>query len=358
METGKKWLYYNIHDLIGIRLQNDHPSKKSFNLFFGSFETRFLSEDEISLSIQTDVPEITEYSNASSLYRFNNNYLCLTKYNIHLFKKNNFWILASQRDLLTFVHPILQMLLLKKGCCMLHSASVAINGLGVLLPACGGTGKTSAIMHILKEIKGASFLSDDFCIISPDLVYSNPKHFAIYPYHKSIFPHLFNRKHKFLIPGCLSNLFEKIRAFVRPIIVGFSEIERFAKKIAPDRMYVPAREALGDVAFSDNAKIDTLLLLERYSGNNAVVENISSKWVRSRLIGNWLYEIGPYSQEMLTAMSGTGIIDLSEYFSQMSTIIDSACHNKTIKLLKLPKMLPQKTGGIITEILKEIMKTN
>jgi hypothetical protein len=272
-----------------------------------------------------------------------------------LLKNNNLWILAGQRDLLSFIPPVLQMLFLRKGYCMLHSASVAVNGRGVLLPACGGTGKTSAIMCILKEIKGSSFLSDDYSIISPDSIYSNPKAFAIYPYHRSVFPHLFSRKHKFLIPSCLSNTFEKIRVLARPAIMVVPKLENIAKRIAPDRMYAPAREALGDVEFSDNAKLDTILLLERYSGSKAVLENISAEKVRARLMGNWLYEIGVCSQEMIVAMSGTEIIDLSEYFSQMGAIIDAACRNKTVKLLKLPKTLPHETGRTVTAALKEIL---
>ncbi|MDD5010546.1 MAG: hypothetical protein PHQ00_00310 [Phycisphaerae bacterium] len=356
MGIEKNWIYYNIHDLIRIRLQNGHPSERSFDLFFGSFKTDFLSEDKIDISVQKDALAISGYSNFCNSYYSGDNHLYFIKYKIHLQKNSNFWILAGQRDLLTFIHPVTQMLFLRKKHCIIHSASVAINGRGVLLPACGGTGKTSAIISILKEIRGSSFLSDDFSFISSYSIYSNPKAFAIYPYHRSVFPHLFCQKHNFLIPSCLSNVFEKIRVFSRPTIMALPKLENIAKRLSPDRMYAPAREALKDFEFSDNAKIDTILLLERYSGNKAVLENISAEQVRSRLIGNWLYEIGNCGQEMLVAMSGTGIIDLSEYFSQMGAVVNSACQNKTVKLLRMPKMTPSETGKLITATLKDIMK--
>ena len=222
-ETEKQWVYYNIHDLVRIRLQKDHISKRSFELFFGPFRTDFLKEEEIDLSVQEHSPEISEFSDAGGSYYFSDNHLYFIKHKVHLLKKNDSWILAGQRDLLPFVNPVLQMLFLRKGCCAIHGASVAINGRGVLLPGWGGTGKTSAVICILKEIGGSSFLSDDFSIISPDTIYSNPKAFFIYPYHRSLFPHLFRSKHKILIPSCFSDVFEKIRALARPAIMTFPQ---------------------------------------------------------------------------------------------------------------------------------------
>jgi len=356
METEKHWLYYNIHDLVRIRLQRGHMSKRSFELFFGPFRTNFLKEEEIDISVQKYAPEISEYSDAGGSYYFGDNHLYFKKYKTHLLKKNDSWILAGQRNLLPFVYPVLQMLFLRKKHCMIHSASVAINGRGVLLPGWGGTGKTSSVICILREIGGSRFLGDDFSIISPDLIYSYPKAFFIYPYHRKLFPHLFKSKHKILIPPCFSDIFEKVRTIVRPAIMMFPRLENIARRITPEHMCVPAREALPDFEFSDKAKIDTILFIERYSGIKIVLEDISVDHARQRLTGNWLYEIGKCCQEMIVAMSGAGIIDLSEYFSQMGAIIDLACRNRTVKLLKIPKVPPHETGGAIVATLKEIMK--
>jgi hypothetical protein len=358
METEKHWLYYNIHDLVRIRLQKGHMSERSFELFFGPFRTDFVKEEEIDLTVQKYAPEISAYCKAGDSYYFGDNHLYLTKYKTHLLKQNNSWLLASERDLLIFTHPLLQMICLRKKHCMIHSASVAINGRGVLLAACGGTGKTSAVICILREIGGASFLSDDFSFISPDLIYSNPKAFSIYPYHKTLFPHLFKTRHKILIPSCLSGIFEKVHTIVRPAIMAFPRLENIAKRISPEFMQIPARQALADFEFSDKAKIDTILFLEKYSGDKTVLEDICGDRARQRLTSNWLYEIGKYSQEMIVAMSGAGIIDLTEYYSQMGAIIEAACRNRTVKLLRVPRMLPQETGRTVVTILKEIMKVD
>ncbi len=350
--TGTKkqqWLYYNIHDLIRIRLQKGHISERSFELYFGPFKTDFLNEKEIDISVQQDVPGISE---------FNGNHIFLKKYKTHLVKQNGSWILAGRRNLLPFIHPFLQMICLRKKYCMIHSASVAINGRGALMPACGGTGKTSAIIHILKEMGGSSFLSDDFSFLSQDLIYSMPKAFVIYPYHRPLFGHLFKSRHKFLIPSGFSNIFGKIQLFARPVIMMFPRLENIARRITPEYMVVPAREALGDFEFSDKADIDTILFIERYSGEKAALENISVEQAKQRLINNWLHEVGKCSQEIIAAMDGTGLINLSEYFSQMGAIIDLACRNRTVKLLKVPKTIPHETGRIVTATLKEIMNIN
>jgi hypothetical protein len=275
-----------------------------------------------------------------------------------LLKKNGSWILAGQRDLLSLARPVLQMLFLRKKHCVIHSASVSINGRGVLLPGWGGTGKTSAIICILKGIAGSSFLSDDYSFISADSIYSNPKAFFIYPYHQQLFPHLFKPRRKILVPSRFSDTLEKIRIVARPGFMAFPRLENIARRITPEHMQVPAREALPDFEFSDKAKIDTVLFVERHSNGKTVLEDISIDRARQRLIGNWLYEENKCGQEMIVAMGGTGIIDLSEYFSQMGAIIDSACRNRTVKLLKIPKMLPHETGRTIAATLKEIMKIN
>ena len=114
MRLEKSWTYYNIHNLIRMRLQEGHISEKSFELFFGPFRTNFIQEENLDLSIQKDAPKIPELSYRGMSYCFGGSYLYFVKYGIHLLKDNNYWILAGKRDLLSFVHPILQMLFLKR----------------------------------------------------------------------------------------------------------------------------------------------------------------------------------------------------------------------------------------------------
>jgi len=54
-----------------------------------------------------------------------------------------------------------------RGCMLLHSACVEIDGHGVMLSARTDTGKTGTVLRLLRE-HGAKFLSDDMTILMPD----------------------------------------------------------------------------------------------------------------------------------------------------------------------------------------------
>ena len=356
MVSVEQWLYFNIHGIVKMRLEVGHISQPSFKKVFGSFETDALSE--IDLTLQSDVPKICECSNASGSYYFNKNHLYMLKYKTHLIKQEHGYILAGKRDLLPFISPVLQMLLLKQNHAMIHSAAVSINGRGVLLPGWGGTGKTSAIICLLKEIAGSSFLSDDYTIVSSEKILAYPKAFFIYPYHRDLFPHLFDAKHKPLVPPIFSSLTERIRTIVRPTIMAFPKLESLARRITPEHMQVSPHKALPDAPFVDESNLDIILFIERYSGSNVRLGEISKEESRQRLLGNWLYEESHCGQEMIIAMSGTGFIDLSDYFSKMASVIESACDGRKTLLLRMPKMISAETGKTIVNTVKNIMQIN
>ena len=77
------------------------------------------------------------------------------------------------------VEALLRFVLASHDLALLHSATVVLDGRGVMLSAHTDTGKTATILRMLRE-HGGVFLSDDMTIVSPDgLVYSYPKPLTI-----------------------------------------------------------------------------------------------------------------------------------------------------------------------------------
>jgi dolichol-phosphate mannosyltransferase len=64
------------------------------------------------------------------------------------------------------VEALLRFVLVSRGCLLLHSATVELDGHGVMLTARTDTGKTSTVLRLLRERQGG-FLSDDMTIVEP-----------------------------------------------------------------------------------------------------------------------------------------------------------------------------------------------
>lgn len=77
------------------------------------------------------------------------------------------------------IEALLRFVLVSQGRILLHSATLELDGCGVMLTARTDTGKTGTILRLLREQSGR-FLSDDMTIVEPDgLAYCYPKPLTI-----------------------------------------------------------------------------------------------------------------------------------------------------------------------------------
>ena len=77
------------------------------------------------------------------------------------------------------VEALLRFVMASRGYALLHSATLEIDGHGLMLSAHTDTGKTCTILRMLRE-RGGVFLSDDMSIIAPDgRVFAYPKPLTI-----------------------------------------------------------------------------------------------------------------------------------------------------------------------------------
>jgi hypothetical protein len=297
-----------------------------------------------------------EHSFASRAYIFTQQQVFIRQYRLHLARDGDCFVMASKRDLLPYVFPVIQWILLHKQCSLVHGAAVAVHGRGVLLPGWGGTGKTSAIVCLVRDVPGAAFLSDDYAIVSSNKqLLGFPKAFFIYPYHRNLLPHAFKARHKPLVPLVLSGLLERVRTAVRPAIMAFPSVERIARRITPEHMQVPARKVLPDAEFADSAPLDKVLIVERYSGNETRLDKLDAADVKRRLMGNFHYEIGRNARDCLLGAFGAALLDAEEYFSRMGSVLNELLKNRGLYLLRMGAMPPAETGKAIVDAVKEVV---
>ena len=82
----------------------------------------------------------------------------------------------------------------RQGATFVHGAAISTDGAGFLLVAFGGIGKTCFISEAVKQ-ENVKILGDDLIILNSEgNLYSYPRPFCLYEYHKSLFPEYFKGK--------------------------------------------------------------------------------------------------------------------------------------------------------------------
>lgn len=82
----------------------------------------------------------------------------------------------------------------RQGATFVHGAAVSQDGAGLLLVAFGGIGKTCFISEAVKQ-ENVKILGDDLIVLNGEgNLYSYPRPFCLYEYHKVLFPEYFKGK--------------------------------------------------------------------------------------------------------------------------------------------------------------------
>ena len=152
----------------------------------------------------------------------------------------------------SFVESIIRYKLNQKGCFMVHSSSVAVDGQGIVFPASPEAGKTSTMLKYLNA--GQQFMSDDF-----SLIHCASK--TVYAYPTPITLHSHNlKRHPFLQHALSAKDKREIRwrTLVLKLTLGQGDIS----------YKVDIWEKMGSSCVAASAPLSKLLLLSKCSGDH------------------------------------------------------------------------------------------
>jgi len=226
-------------------------------------------------------------------------------------------------------------LLLLKGAALVHAAAVAVKGRGVLLPALGGVGKTAAVKALCQA--GGAFLADDLVILSEKgELFSFPKPLFLYPYHRALFPHVFERKTKFVVPSWLTRPVAEVRQAVRPLLRAFPRLEDFARRYTPEYLLTPVRQALPEVEIVPRAPLALTLFLERSPRAKAELALMEKKELAAKMTKILHAELPEPARQALTACSAAGQISLSDFLGRMESVISGGVASSPAYRLVIP----------------------
>lgn len=196
--------HFDLHGIL--TFQVIYPKEKNilsdYNFPYSYFEVENVENPSIILNIKPFDPDIKDCDVVFKKYFVKKNYIyCKDQEGLFSWKIEfkgiddditfvNFWwerlppkalIAPYNFPQKSFIEPLIEYKLSKKGYCLLHSAAISNNKKATLMVGRSGASKTSIIAHCLNKL-GYSYLGDDKVIIKNGMVFSFPRYIGIFNY--------------------------------------------------------------------------------------------------------------------------------------------------------------------------------
>lgn len=348
-------MLFDIHGRLGMRVEASAPTAPQLAEMFAPFRTEAV--DGIDLTVAAAGRELEHPAHAEEELRYNAHGLYMTGSAVQIEREGGGFRISGTRELLTTVVPLVDSLLVRRGLAMIHAATFDHRGSGIAMPAAGGTGKTSTMAKFLR-VDGVSFMGDDWAFLSGEgrlLGYAKPM--FIKPHHKAIYPHLFDGFRKPLVPPSLSAPVARLTTLVHPVVTQYPRLAGLSRRWSPEHRMVTPEEAFPDASIVNEAAIRLAVFVERYDGPASVLEERSTAWMVSRLIGNFHAEVTRHSQDVMTALGAVGLLPLEETFRLKAEVLASSLAGIPAFLLRVPRLMSadQASDSIVEQLQRALV---
>jgi hypothetical protein len=348
------WIEFNIHNCAAIRVAKDAPTASLLRQMFAPFVTQGLDHHDLTITGEFEAVQHPSYGEHDYVYTASS--LHINDTNVQIVQNGTGYRLHGKRELLVSALPIIDRILLSRGVAWIHAATVEYCGQGICLPAWGGVGKTSTIAKLLK-LDGVSFMGDDWAFLTQDgrlLAYHKPM--FIKPHHRPIYPHLFKKRRKPLVPSALTKSLARVATRVHPWMTQHPRLAQVTRKWSPEHLTVTPQEAFPEASFSNGAPLAIAIFIERYEADQEKLEARDRAWMVSRLIGNFNAEVSAWSREVMTAMAATSLMPIEKLFADKAWVMDRALQDKPTFLLQVPRAWSaDQASDVIVEKIHEAM---
>lgn len=355
------WYKFNIHNLATFRVTRTAPTASLFTDMFHPFLTEDLI-DHFDLTITKNFEPLIDgaYGEAhgESDFYYNNTGIYLKTPDIQIFVDEDGFRLHGKSELLVTALPLIDRIMVKHDTAMIHALTVEYQGHGLCMPAWGGAGKTTTMAKLMK-MDGFAFMGDDWAFLteSGDLLgYHKPM--FIKPYHHSIYPHLFEKTHKPLVPVSLSKYIHQITTLVHPLVSRYPRLAQISRNLSPEHMMVTPQKAFPDARFSVKAPLAACMFVERFQGDSdePQFEEKSTDWMVTKLIGNFNAEMTRPSRLVMTALGAAGLVPIEQFFTDKANCLHKSISGKPCFYLRVPqKFPPDQASTIICAYIQNVL---
>jgi hypothetical protein len=334
------WQSFDVHGRVRMGVALDAPTAPQTATMFADFLTdrkADLPADGFDLTVSGRLEDLSGVAYAEEDFAYLPNAIYLRSPRLQIVRDGDRIRLNGGGELLTTIVPLLDRMMVERGAAMIHAATVTFEGRGTALPAAGGVGKTSTIAK-LARLPGIGFMGDDWAFLSAGgelLGFARPM--FIKPHHRPIYPQLFNRARKPLIPKSLSRPVGQLTTIVHPAIVHYPKLAAFVRKWSPEHMMVAPAKALPNVPMVRSAPLTASVYLERHDGSAPELRDITHDDMVARMLGNFHSEMTVHSREIVNLLGAVGMIPLQNIFAEKAAVLDQALTGIPTFLLRVPR---------------------
>ncbi|MGO3184236.1 MAG: hypothetical protein ACTIJ9_15525 [Aequorivita sp.] len=341
---------YNIHNLVSINIDDNLEETNRIHDFLGSInndtpDTGF--KILINKVTNIDLSDHREYSDGIYISPKS---LIDIKYGIEVIITSDTIILNTKFRFIEWLMYMLQIALLKRDAVLIHGAAVSKEGKATLFPSWGGVGKTAILNDFVKKYD-YKVIGDDLLILnSSGEVFSFPKPMVLYPYHKKLFPEIFDKSPS-LIPSGLTKQVSRIVPKVKKMLSPFPRLMNFARNHNPQVKWALPSEVFGSENIENKTVVKNIFWLER---SNLETSRVNTNDVLpSQILGSTINEFDQRVVLCVNVLMGLGKIDNNEYLIRWNDILEKGLSNIEKGWINVASSVSiDDIGGVVNDILE------
>jgi hypothetical protein len=334
------WQSFDVHGHVRMGVALDAPTAPQTAAMFADFlvdPEAGVPAGGFDLTVSGQLEDFRGVAYAEEDFAYRPDAIYLRSPRLQIIRDGDRMQLNGGGELLTTIVPLLDRMMVERGAAMIHAATVTFEGRGIALPAAGGVGKTSTIAKLVRR-PGIGFMGDDWAFLTASrelLGFAKPM--FIKPHHRPIYPQLFNRARKPLVPKALSRPVGQLTTIVHPAIVHYPKLAAFIRKWSPEHMMVAPADALPNVPMVRSAPLTASVYIERHDGSAAELHDITQDEMVARMLGNFHSEMTVHSREIVNLLGAVGMIPLQKIFAEKAAVLDQALAGIPTWLLQVPR---------------------
>jgi hypothetical protein len=335
LRSHNRLLQFDVHGLVTMAVESEAPTADQLSTMFGAFRTETITPVP-DIEVKGSVVTRPGMSLLEHELAYDDEAVFMPHAGVQIVHAGGHWQVQGAGELLTSVLPVLDLVAVQHGYAMIHAATMEIDGIGVAMPAAGGTGKTSTIAKAMRW-PDTAFMGDDWAFVSEQselLGYAKPM--FIKPHHRPIYPHLFQGVRKPLVPPLLSGPVSRLTTMVHPAFARRPKLAAFTRRWSPEHRMVAPSLALQGKRISARAPLGLVVFVERWQGSDVRTFERDAAWMTSRMLGNWHIEMSRHSRDVLTSLGASGLVSLDEIFAQKASLLRAAMANCRMALMQVP----------------------
>lgn len=331
---------FAIYDLVGISVADDYPWQDT--LFVAQGISREGEALYRACAAYVDVVYTSKLDLSDTRFIGDNEYIGRNIYidkeygvRVERLADNRLKLICTQ-ECNEWLVIALQLMLLQSGYSLIHAAGVEKDGKVLLMPAWGGVGKTATVCKFIRQY-GWHLLGDDLVIIGHNKVKPFLKPFVIYPYHKNLFPELFDNGENHTVKNLkLSSAMSALIPTVKRVLRPFPHFLAYLRKHNPQSMRVSPHKIFQEEQISKGGTLFLAVWLERVPDEQQSLVELSPAQIVSKALTVSSTELFAEKLDSIFHMCGCGMFSYAETIGKMEDIMMALFEAVPCSMIEIP----------------------